>query len=97
MPWSSSDRRARLPQDWDSRRASVLRRDSFRCKIAGAGCSGIATEVDHIRRGDDHRLENLRAVCRSCHRKKSQAEALEAQRRKRELRYRPQERHPGLR
>lgn len=95
MPWSSSDRRARLPQDWDSRRASVLRRDGYRCQIAGAGCSGIATEVDHIRRGDDHRFDNLRAVCSSCHKKKTLGEAQVASRKKREARFRPRERHPG--
>ena len=97
MPWSSSDRRTRLPKNWPSLRASVLRRDSYRCQIRLDGCSGIATDVDHIARGDNHSLENLRAACSECHKKKTQAEALEARRKKRALRFRPVERHPGAR
>ncbi|WP_255365808.1 HNH endonuclease [Corynebacterium sp. NML120713] len=46
-------------------------------------------------RGDNHDPRNLRAACRSCHKKKTQAEAQEARRKKRALRFRPQERHPG--
>lgn len=97
MAWSSSDRGLRLPKDWSSRRSTVLRRDSYRCQIRADGCSTIATEVDHIARGDNHSLDNLRAVCSQCHRKKTLAEAQEARRKKRALRFRPEERHPGAR
>ena len=97
MSWSTSDRRARLPQNWAVLRSSILRRDNYRCRINARGCSGIATEVDHIARGDNHSPENLRAACSSCHKKKTLAEAQEASKRKREARFRPKERHPGER
>lgn len=97
MPWSSSDRRTRLPKNWHALRACILKRDKYRCQIRLEGCSVIATDVDHIARGDNHSLENLRAACSGCHKKKTQAEAQEARRRKRAARYRPIERHPGAR
>ena len=92
----NSDRRARLPDNWDRLRLSVLRRDKFRCQIGSSGCSTVATEVDHILRGDNHSPSNLRAVCHSCHRKKTVAEAHAAKRAKKARRFRPQERHPGV-
>ena len=97
MAWSSSDRRKRLPKNWPSLRASVLKRDNYRCRMRLSGCAGIATEVDHIARGDNHDPRNLRAVCSRCHKTKTQAEAREARRKKRAARFRPMERHPGAR
>jgi len=72
--WSTSDRASRLPRDWPQRRRLVLARDRHRCRIAGAGCTVRATEVDHVVAGDDHRLENLQAVCSVCHTAKTLAE-----------------------
>ena len=95
MAWGSSTRRLRLPSNWKSIRLTVLRRDSYRCKIQGTGCRVIATEVDHIARGDNHSLGNLQAVCPSCHRQKTLSEAQEASARKRSRRLRPTEKHPG--
>lgn len=97
MAWYTSDRRERLPKDWPSRRARVLSRDKYRCRLGLTGCKTIATEVDHVARGDNHDESNLQAACSACHRKKTQAEALTARRKKRALRYRPKERHPGAR
>lgn len=96
MVWSSSDRRSRLPSDWSVVRSRVLRRDGFVCQLQLVGCASVATEVDHIVRGDNHAEENLRAVCSRCHRIKTTSEAQEARRTKRALRFRPQPRHPGL-
>ena len=93
--WSNSDRSARLPSDWAKRRIRVLRRDGFRCRITGPHCLTLATEVDHIVHGDDHRLGNLQAVCSRCHRAKTQAEAAGAQAAVRERSLRPAEGHPG--
>lgn len=95
--WNTSNRRERLPSNWDSLRQSVLRRDNHRCQLRLAGCKTIATEVDHRQRGDNHALDNLWAVCRSCHSQKTQTEAQEARRKKRTARFRPVERHPGAR
>jgi 5-methylcytosine-specific restriction enzyme A len=70
QPWAGSDRRTRLPTDWPSRRRAVLERDGRRCYT----CGGAAGEVDHVRAGDDHRLENLAAICTACHKIKSARE-----------------------
>ncbi|WP_203218387.1 HNH endonuclease [Nocardia brasiliensis] len=76
-----------------------MRRDRRRCQIARVGCLGIASQVDHIAPGSNHCLENLRAVCTSCHGRKSAVEGAAASAaRRRELsarRFRPSVRHPG--
>lgn len=94
MAWEGSDRRERLPKDWGIRRAKVLERDRYQCKIQGDGCVSLGVEVDHIIPGDDHSLGNLQAACSWCHGKKTATEANAA--RKRYSMRRPAERHPGL-
>lgn len=69
-PWAGSTRRKRLPPDWARRKATVLRRDRHTCQPCGAP----ATQVDHIRPGDNNSLNNLQAICDACHRAKSSAE-----------------------
>ncbi|WP_459957300.1 HNH endonuclease [Nocardia sp. IFM 10818] len=93
--WTSSDRSSRLPSDWESRRSQVLRRDKGVCQIRSADCWKAATEVDHINRGDDHSLRNLRAVCAHCHARKSSAEGHARKAELRTRRRRVAERHPG--
>ncbi|AXH47983.1 HNH endonuclease [Mycobacterium phage Misomonster] len=75
LSWSTSDRSTRLPDDWPAIRRQVLRDAGWICEIGWSGCLTQATEVDHIRRGDDHSRANLRAACSWCHGKKSSAEA----------------------
>jgi 5-methylcytosine-specific restriction endonuclease McrA len=100
--WEGSDRRSRLPADWPTIRLRVLRRDAGQCTAldqAGARCVEVATDVDHIKPGDDHSMENLRSLCTWHHRKKSGAEGAAAQRAKRraiEKKFRRTEQHPGL-
>lgn len=103
MPnWANSDRRSRLPADWPRIRARVLRRDGHRCTHRdenGIQCVRPATDVDHIRRGDDHTEANLRSLCSEHHRVKSSREggqALAAQRRRNAAKFRRTEDHPGL-
>jgi 5-methylcytosine-specific restriction endonuclease McrA len=94
VAWDNSDRRARLPKDWHTRRQRVLRRDGYRCKVLKEGrrCTNPARDVDHVVRGDDHSESNLRAICVGCHKAKSSAEGVAAQPRRK----RPPEAHPGL-
>jgi 5-methylcytosine-specific restriction protein A len=78
-PYYGSTRRERLPRDWSTRRQVVLRRDKGICYI----CGGInADTVDHLIAGDDHSLENLRAVHDRvephCHRQKTAQEGNDA-------------------
>ena len=96
MAWQSSRRREQLPADWFRVRRRVLWECGHRCEMRLEGCSGVAQEVDHIRRGDDHSRENLRGVCTPCHRKKSSAEGHSRSAELRRLKKRPEGRHPGV-
>ncbi len=75
----------------------MLKRDNRICHVClGPGADG----VDHVIPGDDHSLENLKAIHHHvepfCHRAKSSAEGGRAAQAKRIPRKRPQERHPGM-
>ena len=64
MSWADSRRLEQLPPDWETNyRLPVLRDANWLCEIEMAGCMRVATDVDHIRRGNDHRRSNLRAAC----------------------------------
>lgn len=97
MPWSTSDRRSRLPRDWAKRVAATKRRAGGRCEGLSLNgeprwhvdtCDGTGTDCDHDQRGDDHSLTNLRWLSNACHTYKTHAEK---PRRKRVPRG-----HPGL-
>ena len=81
-----------------ARRIRVLRRDGYRCQARpdanGARCGRPANQCDHIERGLDHSLDNLQALCRECHAKKTAAEAHAEKRRRRLVEPEP---HPGMR
>ena len=77
MNWNTSNRKDRLPSNWSAIRKQVLARDMGRCRAHmadGRACPDRATEVDHIRHGDDHSLSNLQALCRWHHARKSSSE-----------------------
>lgn len=76
VAWAGSTRRSRLPPDWERRRRTVLARDEI-CRLCN---DALSTEVDHIKPGDDHSLDNLQGVCQECHKDKTAAEAAEARR-----------------
>jgi len=102
MPaWEGSDRRSRLPDNWESLRRDVLERDGGRCRWIEGGrrCNAPATDVDHIRPGDDHSPSNLRSLCGPHHQVKSSREGAFALARKRKQirqRFRRNEQHPGV-
>ena len=77
MAWETSNRRSRLPRDWEARRRIVVARDRGRCQalIAGIQCPSEGVEVDHIQAGDTHDLTNLQLLCKSCHAWKTRGEA----------------------
>lgn len=87
MGWENSDRRDRLPADWEAIRKAVFRRDLYRCRWQLPGgdlCRAVATDVDHIVAGDDHSMSNLQALCRPHHERKSALEGVEARRQKKD-------------
>lgn len=78
MAWETSTRRSRLPEDWPKIRRQILDRDGRVCRLAYAGCTKTASQVDHVVPGDDHSEGNLQAVCPHCHRTKSSREGAAA-------------------
>lgn len=97
MSWSSSRRRDRLPTDWPARVARVKARAKGKCQAREhvRGCSGIGTDCDHIRRGDDHSLDNLQWLSGPCHVAKTAAENIADREAWAAMRVRPAEGHPG--
>lgn len=98
MAWSTSDRRLRLPKNWQAIRRQVIRRDRGRCQaiIHAPGCDGVGTEVDHIIPGDNHDLSNLELLSTQCHKAKTARESAQRNAARARLRLRPVEQHPGL-
>lgn len=100
MAWSSSDRRARLPANWDAIRSAFKRKrmalDGGRCQgrlPSGKRCPRLGTDADHRSDPDNH--DDLQWLCRKHHDDKTQNEARAPGREVRRLKYRPAEEHPG--
>ena len=88
----SSWRSRPLPADWSRTRRRILARDNDTCQHCGGG----ATHVDHIQpaaAGGSDEDENLQALCKACHARKTGREANLT----RKTNKRPDEPHPGLR
>jgi 5-methylcytosine-specific restriction endonuclease McrA len=55
---------------WRKVRATILERDGHRCTIGMPGCTGLATQVDHIHPlaygGAPYDADNLRGSCANC-------------------------------
>lgn len=93
MAWDRvSRRRGELPRDWHRVRQRVLARDGGVCVLCGAG----ASHVDHVVRGSDHSLSNLRSLCESCHMRRTGRDGGGAVRRGRRRWDRWDGGHPGL-
>lgn len=100
MPGWQQGRRD-LPADWPQRRELVLERDGHQCVerfSTGERCpTKDGLEVDHIRRGGNHSLSNLRTLCEWHHQQKSSREGAEALNRRRQQvhnKFRRTEAHP---
>lgn len=90
-PW----RRSPLPPGWGRLRLAILERDAYTCQLHYEHrCIVRATEVDHIDGHDDHRPENLQAVCQPCHATKTGRD--NAARTNGPPRQREKPAHPGL-
>lgn len=83
-PWAGSNRRSTLPPWWSSLTKRILKRQP-RCQLAYPGewhtskgwvsCTKVSTEVDHIGDNENHSPRNLRGVCSTCHRRRTQEQA----------------------
>lgn len=93
---SQGRRRSPLPSNWSTIRYQILVRDHYTCQLAYTGCIGLASEVDHINSHTDHQPPNLRAVCTPCHQTRTSQQIAAANRRRRTLKRRPTEPHPGV-
>lgn len=94
--WEGSDRKSRLPDNWDELRAIVKARAGGRCELlmaSGKRCHDKGTDCDHKVRGDDHSLGNLQWICAWHHRRKTAMEGNEA--RGRGTSKHPGEKHPS--
>lgn len=89
-----SQRRKQLPPDWQKRRRKVLARDKGLCQLRLKGCTYRATDIDHIERGNNHNLDNLRAACHHCHMVRTGHDGGTAQRHRKPAKRAP-EPHPG--
>lgn len=90
--WGSSN------AGWRRKTPAVMRRDGYVCQIHDPGCTVNATEVDHtIPRylGGTDDMDNLQAVCHSCHWTKTRREGLDARRVKTARMRLPTTPHPG--
>ena len=97
MPWSTSDRRARLPDNWGQLCRQVKARARGMCEAEqhDPRCDGLGTDNDHIIPGDDHRLENMQWLSGPCHRAKTARESAARNQQSAALKRRPSEPHPG--
>lgn len=99
MPqWKGSNRKSRLPADWDRLRVPVLKRCNYRCEWVedGIRCHLPATDVDHIIPGDDSRPANLQGLCNPHHLIKTGREARALQLERKKLLRLPEEKQPGI-
>lgn len=95
MAWTGKHgnqrRRKQLPKNWATIRTQVIKRDGGTC----TQCGKPANHVDHIQRGNNHNLNNLRLLCQHCHMQRTGRDGGTATRKPRRN-PRPQPPHPGL-
>lgn len=73
MPWESARRDpAYNTSAWRHAREACMRRANWKCELRYDGCQGAASQADHIYGlANDPKHEHLRAVCKSCHGKRT--------------------------
>lgn len=75
--WHKSDRKSRLPQNWEALRRVVGKRDDWTCQWRfsdGTICGLPGNQIDHIIPSGSDDPENLRCLCEAHHAIKSSRE-----------------------
>jgi 5-methylcytosine-specific restriction endonuclease McrA len=71
---------------WKQLRLRVLKRDHYQCQVREPGCTGRATQVDHIINtaadGAELDPDNCAAICPPCNARKAQRESIAARKMK---------------
>lgn len=106
---ADSNRLKTLPKNWPKLRAACLKRDNCVCQWGSLEddrvapsfrCSVKANQADHVGANSDHRLENLRSLCRRHHARRSArqgaAASATARQERAAARINTPNRHPGL-
>jgi 5-methylcytosine-specific restriction protein A len=111
VPWSSSDRKASLPPDWEQRRRACLSAANSRCQARiddgqgwewptpmwiGPDDRCIQTATDVDHRSSRENHNDLQALCVAHHRQKTQRESAAGRAAVRKKLRLPTERPPGL-
>lgn len=90
IPWSDHGRKGRSNTRWARR---VKNRDQWTCQRCGhLGRAVRANHITSVRNGGQDALENGMTLCRPCHNRKTQREAMQGSNRWK----RPKEPHPGF-
>lgn len=73
MPWSTAEKSPLYnTSEYRRKRLACLQRASWKCELRLDGCQGAASQADHIHGlANDPDHQHLRAVCRSCHGKRT--------------------------
>lgn len=84
MPWGRQSATERgYGYEWQKLRAQAMRRDHWLCQpCQRKGRATPATECDHITpkaNGGTDALDNVQAICKPCHKAKTEVEAANAQ------------------
>lgn len=94
MAWPNGGPSRTSSPQWRRTRTTILERDNHTCT-----CGQPATQVDHINphtQGGTDNPDNLRAICTTCHKRKTAAEATAARWPPTMRLRRPTEPHPGI-
>ena len=81
MAWNNQTPNRLPTRQWQKLRKTTLHRDNHTCQLNYPGCTTTATEIDHkqnLTTGGTNQLDNLQAVCTTCHKQKTQHESLTA-------------------
>lgn len=86
-PWQTKTPHRTGTADYKRWRAAVMANANGQCQIKGVGCTGQATQADHIvpiaEGGEKYNVSNGQGVCGTCHKRKTLQETQRGKQRNR--------------